>query len=287
MDIALARTFIEVMRQGSFVRAAEKLHLTQTAVSARIKSLEEQLDAALFLRHKSGVVLTPAGERFVPYAASLLQVWERARHQVALPAERAGRVVLGCEPSLWDPLLLHWLDWMKRNAGQLGVRAEISASEELPERVLAGTLDVAIVYAPHYRPGLRVEHLIDETLVMVTTDPGGAWPGTADYVHVEWGRDFAEQHSLACPDWPRPAISSDFGPLVLQFLLASGGAGYFRLGAVRAHMEAGRLHRVAEAPEFPYSAYAVHAEDADPTLLEPALQGLRHAASRHLCTPRA
>jgi DNA-binding transcriptional LysR family regulator len=282
MDIALARTFLEVMAQGSFVAAAHRLHLTQTAVSARVKSLEEQLGVKLFRRLKAGTVLTPAGERFVPYASSLLQVWERARHQVALPEGREAVVVLGCEPSLWDPLLLDWLEWMNENAPGLAVRAEISSSEVLLEQIAAGILDIAILYAPHYRPGIRVELLIEEKLVLVTTDATASPPDLSNYVYVDWGREFGEQHSLAYPQWSRPSVSSDFGPLAREYLLSRGGAGYFRLGVVRAHLESGRLRRVTDAPEFPYPAYAVYAEGADGALLSRALQGLRRAAGGHL-----
>jgi DNA-binding transcriptional LysR family regulator len=278
MDIALARTFLEIAARGSFSAAAARLHITQTAVSARVKTLEEQLGASLFRRHQAGAVLTPAGERFVPYATSLLQVWERARHQVALPAGREALVVAGCDPSLWDPLLLEWLQWMKDHAPELAVRAEIGSSELLLDQVVRGTLDIAIVYAPRYRPGLRVELLMEETLVLVTSRQDAPFPRASEYVYVDWGRDFEEQHGLLFPEWTQPSIASDFGPLVREFLLARGGAGYFRLGVVRNHLESGRLWRVPHAPEFPYPAYAVYAEDADEGVLSTALQGLRRAA---------
>ena len=281
MDIALARTFLEIAARGSFAAAAERLHLTQTAISARVKSLEEQLGAPLFRRHKAGAVLTPAGERFVSYATSLLQVWERARHQVALPAGREALVVVGCEPSLWDPLLLEWLTWMKDEAPELAVRAEIRSSEVLLEQIAKGTLDVAIVYAPNHRPGVRVELLIEERLVLVTTDPEGSSPDPAGYVYVDWGREFCEQHSLLFPEWSRPTIASDFGPLVRELLLARGGTGYFRFGVVRGHLASGRLRRVHGAPEFPYPAYAVYSENKDERVLTRALEGLRQAARRH------
>jgi LysR family transcriptional regulator, flagellar master operon regulator len=281
MDISLARTFLEVMAQGSFVAAAERLHLTQTAVSARVRNLEEQLGVTLFQRLKSGTVLTPAGQRFVPYASSLLQVWERARHHVALPEGRGAVVVLGCEPSLWDPLLLAWLEWMKDNERELAVRAEISSSEVLLEQIAGGILDIAIVYAPNYRPGMRVELLIEEKLVLVTTDASASPPDVADYVYVDWGPEFGDQHRLVFPQWSRPSVSSDFGPLAREYLLARGGAGYFRLGVVRSHLESGRLRRVAGAPEFAYPAYAVYAEDADQHVLSRVLDGLRRAAAAY------
>jgi len=77
MDINLARTFLEVAANGSFILTAERMHLTQTAVSARIRTLEEQLGRPLFVRNKAGARLTAAGERFVRHATTLVQVWER------------------------------------------------------------------------------------------------------------------------------------------------------------------------------------------------------------------
>lgn len=279
MDVALARTFLEVVARGSFVAAAARLHLTQTAVSARVKSLEEQLGATLFARHKSGAVLTPAGERFVPHATALLQVWERARHQVALPAGCEAMVHLGCEPGLWNPLVLRWLLRMQRQAPRFALRADVRSSRVLLEEIVNGTLDIAILYAPPYRPGLRAELLVEEKLVLVSTDPHARAPDPASYVQVDWGPEFAEQQGLVFPQLARPAIASDFGPLACEVLLAAGGSGYFRRGVVQAHLEAGRLHRIAGAPEFAYPAYAVHAEGGDPALIAPALAALREAAA--------
>ena len=79
MDIELARTFLTIVETGSFVRAAERLNVTQTTVSARVRSLEDQLRRPVFVRNKSGSTLTPAGEQFQPFARTLVQVWERAR----------------------------------------------------------------------------------------------------------------------------------------------------------------------------------------------------------------
>ena len=113
MDLDLARTFLEVALHGSFMAAADRLHLTQTAISARIRTLEDQLGRCLFVRNKAGARLTPAGERFVRHATTLIQVWERARHQVALPPGRQDGVSLGAELSIWHPLMADWLVWMK------------------------------------------------------------------------------------------------------------------------------------------------------------------------------
>jgi DNA-binding transcriptional LysR family regulator len=123
MDIELARTFLAIVEAGSFVRAAERLNVTQTTVSARVRSLEDQLRRPVFVRNKSGASLTAAGEEFLRFAPTLVQVWERARHEVAIPAGRRAVLAVGGELSLWNPLLLAWMVWMRKNAADVALRA--------------------------------------------------------------------------------------------------------------------------------------------------------------------
>jgi len=275
MDINLARTFLEIVDTRSFQRAAERLHVTQTSVSARVRTLEELLGRPLFVRNRAGAVLTAAGEQFLPHATMLVQVWERARHQVAVPVGSRAVLAIGCEISLWDPLLLQWLLWMRTAAPQLAIRTEVGFPHDLLDKVAAGVLDMAIAYAPQQRPGLRVELLIEEKLVMVTTARHPRVPRPADYVYVDWGPEFAAQHGLAFPELSNAAVSAGLGPLGREYLLAAGGTGYFRHDVVRSHLESGRLRRVPGTPEFLYPAYAVYAVGADAAIVDPALAGLR------------
>lgn len=286
MDTVLARTFLEIVAAGNFLRAAQRLHVTQTAVSARVRTLEDQLGRRLFERGRAGATLTPAGRRFLRHARTLVQVWERARQQVAVPRGHRAVVTIGCEISLWDPLLLDWLLWMRRAAPHLALRTEVGAAESLLAQVADGTLDVAVVYAPQQRPGLKVELLIEERLVLVTTAKRARAPRANDYVFVDWGPEFAAQHDLAYPDLANAAVFARLGPLGREYLLEAGGSGYFRLGVVRQHLLNGRLHPVPGAPEFLYPAYAVYSDSADEKIVAPALAGLRHVATAP-AVPRA
>jgi DNA-binding transcriptional LysR family regulator len=279
LDITLARTFLEIFAAGSFIRASERLHVTQTAVSARVRTLEELLARKLFVRNKAGASLTPAGEQFVRYASTMVQVWERARHQVAVPPGRRAVLAIGCEIALWDPLLLDWLLWMRRMAPHLALRTEVGVPGDLLTRVAEGIVDIAVMYAPQQRPGLRIELLIEERLVMVSTSKRTKAPNPADYVYVDWGPEFAAQHSLAFPGLSSAGVVAGLGPLGREYLLAAGGSGYFRLAVVRGHLDSGRLHRVPDAPEFLYPAYAVFAEGSESKLITPALKGLRKVAT--------
>ncbi len=279
MDINLARTFLEIVDTHSFLRAAERLNVTQTSVSARVRTLEQLLGRRLFVRNKAGAALTAAGEQFLPHATTLVQVWERARHQVAVPAGSRAVLAAGCEISLWDPLLLRWLLWLRGAAPHLAIRTEVGFPQNLLDKVAAGVLDIAIVYAPQQRPGLRVELLIEEKLVMVTTAKRAVVPRPADYVYVDWGPEFAAQHGLAFPELSNAAVKAGLGPLGREYLLAAGGTGYFRLDVVRSHIESGHLRRVPNTPEFLYPAYAVYAVGADPRIVDLALAGLRQVAN--------
>jgi DNA-binding transcriptional LysR family regulator len=259
MDVAHAQTFLAVVATGSFRNAAERLNLTQTAVSARIRTLESQLGRRFFIRNKAGAKLTPAGERFVRHATALVQVWEGARQQVGLPTGRDDVISLGGELSLWNPLFADWMVWMHRHQPGIALRAEVDMPGRLIERVQAGTLDAAVLYSPQRRTNLVVELLADEKLVMVTSSPDGRYQADS-HVRVDWGPDFAASQKAEFPELANAAISVSLGPLALNYLLAVGGSGYFRLGAVRESLAAGRLFRVPNAPEFSHSIYLVHAQ---------------------------
>jgi LysR family transcriptional regulator, flagellar master operon regulator len=135
-----------------------------------------------------------------------------------------------------------------------------------------------VLYAPQQRPGLRIDLLIEEKLVLVSTAAADRRPTPDECVQVDWGPEFAAQQRLAVPELASAGVSTSLGPLGLAHLLASGGAGYFRRAAVRRHLEAGRLHLVAGAPEFLYPAYAVYAAGADAELIAPGLTVLREVA---------
>jgi DNA-binding transcriptional LysR family regulator len=278
MDIGAARTFLEIVKTGSFVGAAANLNVTQTAVSARVRVLEEQLDRQLFIRNKAGARLTPAGEQFLRYATTLVQVWERARHEVAMPPGRQEVVTMGGEHSLWDPLLRDLLVWMRRECGDVAIRAQIDVPDRLIDQVQEGVLDLAVVYAPPHRTGIVPELLHEEMLVAVTTDATRDAQSPDEYVYVDWGPEFRSSHHTAFPDAASPALSVNHGPLALEYILAVGGSGYFRMEAVRPHLESGRLSLVEDKPKFSYSIYAVYSAKADERLMQRVRTGLRAVA---------
>jgi DNA-binding transcriptional LysR family regulator len=274
MDIELARTFLEIVSTGSFIRAAERLNVAQTTVSARIRNLEQLLGRPLFIRNKGGAVLTPAGEQFLRHAPTFVQLWQRTRQQVAVPAGRRAVLTVGSEVTLAQPLLLNWVRWIRRFLPDIALRVHVDVPQDLINQVASGMVDVAIMYAPQHRPGLKIDLLMEEKLVLVTTHPEAGCLEETNYVYMDWGPDFELHHDMNFPD-VTPDLSFDLGPLALSYVLASGGSGYFRMSAVEPHITAGQLHLVPEMPQYSYPVYAVRSANGDESVVGPALAGLR------------
>jgi DNA-binding transcriptional LysR family regulator len=278
MDIELARTFVEIVSTGSFIKAADRLHVAQTTVSARVRLLEQQLGRPLFVRNKAGATLTPAGEQFLRFAPSFVQLWQRARQQVAVPEGHTAVLTVGSEVSLWQPLLLDWVKAMRRTHPDIALRVHVDVPQDLITHVASGLVDIAIMYAPQHRPGLEISLLMEEELVLVSTDLRTYRPGDSHYVHVEWGSDFSLHHANSFPD-STPSLVANLGPLALNYVLSEGGSGYFRMNTVRPYLASGKLHLVPDAPQFSFPVYVIHSVNVDANSLGVALKLLRAVAS--------
>ncbi|PDT38129.1 MULTISPECIES: LysR family transcriptional regulator [Sinorhizobium] len=274
MDIELARTFLEIVSTGSFIRAAERLNVAQTTVSARIRHLEQLLGRPLFIRNKGGASLTPAGEQFLRHAPTFVQLWQRTRQQVKVPTGRRAVLTVGSEVTLAQPLLLSWVRWIRQFLPDIALRVHVDVPQDLINQVASGMVDVAIMYAPQHRPGLRIDLLMEEKLVLVTSDPEAKRLEETSYVYMDWGPDFGRQHDMNFPD-VAPDLSFDLGPLALGYVLASGGSGYFRMSAVEPHLAARELYLVPDMPQYSYPVYSVRSANADESVVGPALAGLR------------
>lgn len=279
MDTELARTFLAVVATGSFVAAAQRLHVTQSTVSVRIRRLEQSLGAELFVRNKDGAELTAAGRQFQSYATVLTRTVAQARQDIGAVQGFRATLTVGGRLGLWEDLMLRWLPIYSRLAPDVAVRALIGFEADLMEGLAEGRTDIGVMYTPQARPGLTVERLLDDRLVMVSTQRDPPQEPADDYVYVDWGPEFYAQHSLAYPNFDGCHLSVNIGWLGLQRIRVQGGTGYFPLRMVRDEELAGRLHRVAGAPEFRLPAYLCFPSQASSQHLALALDTIRRVAA--------
>lgn len=281
MDTVLVKTFLEVLACNSFAGAADRLFVSQSAVSLRIKSLEQQLGQQVFLRSKRGIKLTPAGKQFERYAQSFLQVWEEAKQQVAIPENYQDILVIAGEYDLWNRLLLRWLPAMAEAMPNIAFRAEVANHYRLTRQVMEGTTDIAVMYTPQLRPGILVDKLFEETLVMVSTDPATRGIDEA-YVYVDWGEEFLVFHSNSFEEADQPRISFNIGPVALTYLLNNGGSCYLPKRLVDPFLDESRLYLVPEMPTYSFMVHVAWRSTIKQRLIKEAMAALKAVAKLSL-----
>jgi len=281
MKLDHIRTFLEVAATGNFNRAAETLNVTQSTVSARIKTIEDDFGRPLFNRSHAGATLTAAGRHFREYAIGMQRLWQQAHQAVTLRPGYRNVLSLGAQVSLWERLILDWIPWMREQAPDVALRIEADYSASQMRQLRDGLLDIGVMYQPRQTPGLVVEKLLEETLVLVSTHEREVSSGWIDdYVFVDWGDVFRAEHGEAFPDMETPALSVGLGALGLQYILQNGGSGYFPLRVVQPLIDEAKLIRLDGAPVVRRPAYVVYRSDPmDKKPQSMALEGLREIAA--------
>jgi DNA-binding transcriptional LysR family regulator len=136
-------TFVCLVDEGSFTGAAERMHLTQQAVSAQVKRLEESVGQQLVTRSRKTVKLTQAGEKLLISARQIAAIGERIRRQFsAIPLE--GSVRFGFPPTFGRPMLFPVLSEIRRIHPNLELLCETRRTGSLISRLESGNLDVII-----------------------------------------------------------------------------------------------------------------------------------------------
>ncbi|SBS34828.1 HTH-type transcriptional regulator YofA [Marinomonas aquimarina] len=269
MDVELAKTFLEIMQSGTFAKAAERLHVTQTTVTARVQTLEQQLNCTLFIRNRLGARLTPEGERFARYARELISVWQAAQHACQHPDESLlTPLALGAEHSLWNPVMVEWLAALQA-AERFQLSSHVATTDVLYEDIRQQRLNAALVHSARYYPDLQIEQVAEEKLIHVASTQ----QATPD-LYIDWGEEFDQQFDRCLPFSRQTAMYYSHGPLALHVMLRQGGNGYFRSRVVQPHLETGALRIIERSPEFHYPIYLVSRPERQPEDFDEVKQSL-------------
>ena len=168
MDAADLKTFEAVARLGSMNRAAAELNTVQSNVTARIRSLEEELGTPLFQRHSRGVALTDAGRRLVPYAERIGRLLADARRAVADDGRPSGALTVGSLETTAALRLPQYLVTFAEANPEVDLVLTPGTTAELVERVLDHQVEGAFVCGPVSHADLIEEVIFREELVVVT-----------------------------------------------------------------------------------------------------------------------
>jgi len=143
-NLRLLRSFLMVADSGSLASAADRLGLTQAAVSLRMRSLEQDFGGALFDRGGRGLVLNDRGRRLRPQAERLIAHYEEIRAGFVGDTGMVGEIAVGAVVSAMGALA-RAVARLKRDHPRLEVRLVTGKSGELADQVIDGRLDAALI----------------------------------------------------------------------------------------------------------------------------------------------
>ncbi len=164
------KAFVEVAGCQNMTRASEKLGVTQPTLSYQIKRLEKEMGVSLFVRHKNGVKLNRAGERFYSKAEQHLALWNEIKSFVLEETEQvSGLYSLGCHPSVAIYTLKHFLPEMLKQEPNINFKIVHDLSRVILEKIIDWKLDFGLVINPVAHPDLVIKKLcVDEVTFFKT-----------------------------------------------------------------------------------------------------------------------
>jgi DNA-binding transcriptional LysR family regulator len=168
--IGQLQVFLEVARLGSVTRAADVLFLTQPALTARLKRLEQELGVSLLVRNRRGARLTEAGRGFLEYAERAVSAMDDGQNALGeLGRSVAGDLVLGAVPSLSAHVLPAVIRRFVEAFPSVRLTVDAAPSDDILQKVLQGTVHVGLGRIRQH-PEVECRALYDDELIVVA-DP--------------------------------------------------------------------------------------------------------------------
>ncbi len=175
--------FINVAMSNTFAEAAEKVHLSQPALSTSIKTLESQLGGRLFSRTTRRVQLSREGAEFLPIATRLLQDWDNAVHDMqGLFAMKKGNLTIAAMPSFSISLLPKILQEFHENWADIKISVVDIVMEAVIASVQEGRAEIGFTFETDQLDGLTLQPILNNKFIAVVHRQHRL----ASYPEVDW-----------------------------------------------------------------------------------------------------
>lgn len=169
MDLKQLEYFLQVCEMGSFSKAGVRLNISQPSLSRQVALLETELGQRLLERNGRGVAPTAAGAALLGHARVMLSAAEQARFEIReMTTEPAGKVVVGLPHRVAAGISVPLIQAFRRRFPKAMVSVVEGLSLSLREGLIAGRIDVGLLFDPTPTPLLTYEHVLRERLVLMT-----------------------------------------------------------------------------------------------------------------------
>ncbi|WP_077339148.1 LysR family transcriptional regulator [Pseudocolwellia agarivorans] len=258
MKIELLKTFLEVSRTLHFRVASETLFITQSAVSARIKLLEDDLGVLLFDRSQKHLKLTPEGHRLIKHANELIFMWQKTKQDVGIAQSNTTQLVIGSMMSIWDIALQDWLQKLHKNMDDCSLLTATYSPIELRKSLLNRVIDIAFLFEPSFVEDLITEKVATVPLHLVSTNPSDVENADhlENFIMVDYGESVNVKYMRDFQDAPAAKHHMNQPIVALNFILDVGGCAYLPRQMTFEYVRKKKLYVVENAPVYSREIYA-------------------------------
>ncbi|KXJ60792.1 MAG: LysR family transcriptional regulator [Alteromonas sp. Nap_26] len=228
MDIRFLTTFIEVAKTRHFGKAAENLYLTQSAVSARIKLLEEYFHTTLFIRQRNSIQLTQSGEKLLPYAKQLCTTLNEAKQELQIQSSEY--VVCGATQLASELLLPQVLSHLHNKFPDWSVKAEVLTLDSLSRQLHERVTDLAFSTEPLKSEEVNSEVLLERKLALYRVGTKTDTIDAVDFVAIDWGSKVRDWLLTAYPQLRDAKLRTNSLSLAINNLQREGGIAVLPIG---------------------------------------------------------
>ncbi|MBD0384477.1 LysR family transcriptional regulator [Paenibacillus sedimenti] len=258
MDISQLEAFLSVCQTLNFTKASERLHISQSAVTARIKALENTIGKALFFRDNRNVSLTRAGITFLPYAERMLRLF--AESKLSMSEQFEDHIVLSGPGAGWQYHFFDQIVAFRRSHPKVAIKINSYFDDYrnmTQDLLLDGTVHIAIRYDPPDHPKVSNIFLFEDEVILVSAEKGLLISRTdfftEKYCHV--GNAFPEWFSKMLGPGFIPALQLDHSAIILKMLLQGGTFGFLTKSVAQPFIDEQKLFIIQsdfqiEIPKF-------------------------------------
>ena len=261
MNHSALQTFLAIIETGSLVKASERLNITQSSVTMRLKSLEDEVGQKLIVRQKSGATLTASGTKFLSYARIIDGLWGQALRATSLPQGLSQIYNLGCAFHLWELGGRDLFNHMRENKAGFALSVQQSDDSVLLDALAQGTIDMALVCEPVVRKSQIAIRLADNEVKLYSDRAQTPLRFDTKYIYVDYGAEFRRQHDAFYYDAGAAFIGFNNPQTALMHILEHGGSAYLPPELVAGHLETERLFDMKQAPSFALERHLILTAD--------------------------
>lgn len=264
MDIRIFKTFLAVAEYRHFGRAAETLYITQAAVSARIKQLEEFYATQLIIRDKNNLRLTPSGETLLAHAQLMVDQIEQSKLALTIANQQKALFNIAATPNVWDAFFSSRIQETLSLFDNIVLGTEISVREAIQRKLDDRSIDVGLLTDPIKDDDFANELLGYFDLSLVGNRPDFN-PEVTDYILVDWGITFHKEHALHHKIIP--SFKTSTAVMALEVILSKGGFAYLPTELISDLISEKLLYLIDSPLQIKRPIYMVHRKNNNHTQL--------------------